>query len=175
MSQTLTGWGDRVAVERIDGVPLRMYVERPHRAEHLLAFASRWGARPHVVQGNRVLTFDDLRRTVSAKTKDLVSLGVGPGERVGLMGWNSPDYVVNFWAVLAAGGVPVLFNTWWSEREVGEAHELLRPVLVLADRHATARISPAWARGAWETEPDAAAQLEVRPVRAQASATRSSR
>ena len=158
MSQAVARWGDRVAVEWIDGVPFRMYVERPRRVEHLLAFASRWGARPHVVQGERVLTFDDLRRITSAKTKDLVRLGVGPGERVGLMGWNSPDYVVNFWAVLAAGAVPVLFNTWWSEAEVGDALELLRPVLVLADRHATARIPSGWARAAWETDPDAAAR-----------------
>ena len=55
------GGATEVAVESIDGVPFRMYVERPRRVEHLLAFASRWGARPHVVQGERVLTFDDLR------------------------------------------------------------------------------------------------------------------
>ena len=118
MSQAVARWGDQVAVERIGGVPFRMYVERPRRLEQLLAFAGRWGSRPHVVQGERVLTFDDFRRLMAAKTKDLVRLGVGPGERVGVMGWNSADYVVNFWAVLAAGAVPVLVNTWWSEAEV---------------------------------------------------------
>ena len=82
MSQAVARWGDQVAVEWIDGVPFRMYVERPRRLEQLLAFASRWGARPHVVQGERVLTFDDLRRLTAAKTKDLVRLGVGPGDRV---------------------------------------------------------------------------------------------
>jgi acyl-CoA synthetase (AMP-forming)/AMP-acid ligase II len=156
MSQTMTRWGDQVAVEWIDGVPFRMYVHRPRRIEHLLAFASRWGTRPHVVQGARVLTFDDLRRITTAKTKELVGLGVGSGERVGLMGWNSPDYVVNFWAVL--------FNTWWSEREVDAALELLRPVLVLADRHATARIPSGWACAAWETDPDAATPASVDDV-----------
>ena len=83
MSQALARWSDQVAVERIGGVPFRMYVERPRRLEQLLAFASRWGARPHVVQGERVLTFDDFRRLTAAKAKDLVRLGVGPGERVG--------------------------------------------------------------------------------------------
>jgi acyl-CoA synthetase (AMP-forming)/AMP-acid ligase II len=130
----------------------------------LLAFASRWGARPHVVQGERVLTFDTLRRLTNAKTKELVTLGLGPGERVGLMGWNSPDYVVNFWAVLGAGAVPVLFNTWWSEGEITDAVELLRPSLVLADRHATARIPSGWARAAWETDPDTAVPALVEDV-----------
>ena len=156
MSQAVARWGDQVAVEWIDGVPFRMYVERPRRVEQLLAFASRWGARPHVVQGERVLTFDDLRRITSAKTKDLVRLGVSPGERVGLMGWNSPDYVVNFWAVLAAGAVPVLFNTWWSEAEVGDALELLRPVLswpIAMRRRGSPRVGRA---RPWETDPGGA-------------------
>jgi acyl-CoA synthetase (AMP-forming)/AMP-acid ligase II len=161
MSEAGARWGDRVAVELADGVRFRMYAERPRRVEHLLSFASRWGARPHIVQGDRVLTFDDLRRTISAKTKDLVSLGVGTSDRVGLMGWNSPDYVVNFWAVLAAGAIPVLFNTWWSEAEVGEALELLRPGLMLADRHAVARMPSGQARAAWETAPDGAAPAGV--------------
>ena len=161
MPQTVARWGDRVAVEPVDGVPFRMYVERPRRVEHLLAFASRWGARPHVVQGERVLTFDALRRLTSAKTKELFDLGVSPSQRVGLMGWNSPDYVVNFWAVLATGAVPVLFNTWWSEPEVADALELLRPVLVLADRRAAARIPEGWARAGWETDPDAPAPVGV--------------
>jgi acyl-CoA synthetase (AMP-forming)/AMP-acid ligase II len=164
MSQAVARWSDQVAVERISGVPFRMYVERPRRLEQLLAFASRWGARPHVVQGERVVTFDDLRHLTTAKTKDLVCRGISPGERVALMGWNSADYVVNFWAVLAAGAVPVLFNTWWSETEVGEALELLNPALVLADRRATARIPSGWACAAWETDPAAPAAAGVDDV-----------
>jgi acyl-CoA synthetase (AMP-forming)/AMP-acid ligase II len=164
MSQAAACWGDRIAVELVGGVPFRMYADRPRRVEHLLAFAGRWGSRPHVVHGDRVLTFDDLRHSVSAKAKDLVRLGVAPGERVGLIGWNSPDYVVNFWAVLAAAGVPVLFNTWWSEREVCDAQELLRPVLVLADQRARARIPPGTALGAWETDPGAGAPAGVADV-----------
>ena len=164
MSQAVARWSDQVAVERIGGVPFRMYVERPRRLEQLLAFASRWGARPHVVQGERVLTFDGFRCLTGTKAKDLVRLGVGPGERVGVMGWNSADYVVNFWAVLAAGAVPVLFNTWWSDAEVAEALDLLRPVLVLADRRATARIPAGWACAAWETDPEAATAAVVDDV-----------
>jgi acyl-CoA synthetase (AMP-forming)/AMP-acid ligase II len=152
MSRAIPRWGDRVEVERINGVPFRMYVERPHRLEHLLAFASRWGARPHIVQADRVLTFDDLRHAVMGKTRDLVQHDVKAGDRVFLMGWNSADYVVNFWAVLRAGAVPVLANTWWSEAEVSDALELLHPALALADRRASTKIPPGWARAAWEVD-----------------------
>ena len=36
MSQALARWSDQVAVERIGGVPFRMYVERPRRLEWAL-------------------------------------------------------------------------------------------------------------------------------------------
>lgn len=152
MSQDVPRWGDQVVVERINGVPFRMYTERPRRLEHLLDFATRWGTRWHVVQAARVLTFDDLRRAVTAKSSDLVRCGVGPGDRVFLMGWNSPDYVVNFWAVVRAGALPVLVNTWWSEGEVRDALELLCPVLTLADRRAAAKLPAQKAAVAWEAD-----------------------
>ena len=70
MSSATALWGDRIAVEVLGGVPLRMYTERPRRVEHLLAFADRWGARPHIVQGERVVTFDVLRHAIGAKARD---------------------------------------------------------------------------------------------------------
>ncbi|TXC71078.1 acyl--CoA ligase [Sphingomonas ginsenosidivorax] len=144
-------WGTEIVVEDVGGIPYRLYAERPKRLEHLLALAPRWGAQPHIVQGDRVLSFDDLIGLVDRKTSELVGLGIGGGDRVFLMGWNSPDYVVNYWAVLKAGGVPVLVNTWWSEAEVADALELLAPVLVLADARCATKIPGGWATGSWET------------------------
>jgi acyl-CoA synthetase (AMP-forming)/AMP-acid ligase II len=143
-------WGDRVAVEHVAGVPFRMYAKRPRRIEDLMAHARRWGARPHVVQGDHLLTFDDLRHAATAKAHALVSLGTRRQDRVFVMGWNSTEYVVNFWAVLLAGAVPVLANTWWSATEVSDAVASLEPTLVLTDRHAAAKVPPAWRRGVWE-------------------------
>lgn len=67
MASATALWGDRIAMEVVGGVPFRMYAERPRRVEHLLAFADRWDARPHLVQGARVVTFEALRRAVAAK------------------------------------------------------------------------------------------------------------
>ena len=67
MSTAQARWGDQIAVEVVNGVPYRMYTERPRRVEDLLAFADRWGTRPHIIQGDRVVTFDDLRKAVAAK------------------------------------------------------------------------------------------------------------
>ena len=146
-------WGDEIAVEVIDGVPYRMYVERPRRVEDLLAFAQRWAARPHIIHGDRVLTFDDMHQAVVAKVAELRDLGITRGDRVFILGWNSPEWVVNFWACLCAGAVPVLANTWWSAAEVAKGLALLEPALTLADAAAAAK-TPAGSRcGAWAIAP----------------------
>jgi acyl-CoA synthetase (AMP-forming)/AMP-acid ligase II len=145
-------WGDRIAVEEIRGVPFRMYAERPRRVEHLLAVADHWGARPHIVQGERVVTFNALRHAIAAKARELVTLGVGRGERVFLLGWNSPEWVANFWACLRTGAVPVLANGWWSAGELAEALAALQPAITLADAHGAAKMPPAWRCGPWEVD-----------------------
>jgi steroid-24-oyl-CoA synthetase len=153
MSTAQTRWGDEIAVEVVNGVPYRMYVERPRRVEHLLAFARRWGTRPHIIQGDRVVTFDDMRKAALAKVVELNDLGVKRGERVFILGWNSPEWMVNFWACLCAGAVPVLANTWWSAAEVAKGLAALEPVLTLADGPAVAKMPAGSRRGAWAVTP----------------------
>src|SRR5437870_5754179 len=118
MAATTAQWGDQIAVEVVNGIPYRMYTERPRRVEELLANARRWETRPHIIQGERVVTFDDQLRAVDNKARDLAGLGVKRGDRIFILGWNGPEWVVNFWACLRAGAVPVLANAWWSASEV---------------------------------------------------------
>jgi acyl-CoA synthetase (AMP-forming)/AMP-acid ligase II len=147
-------WGDQIAVEVVNGVPYRMYTERPRRVEDLLAFAGRWDTWPHIIQGDRIVTFDEMQKAVLAKVAELRDLGVKRGERVFILGWNSPEWVVNFWACLCVGAVPVLANTWWSAAEVTKGLAALEPVLTLADRPAATKM-PAGSRcGRWAVTPE---------------------
>ena len=152
MASATALWGDRIAVEVLGGVPLQMYTQRPRRVEHLLAFADRWGARPHLVQGERVVTFDVLRHAIGAKARELVALEVGRGARVFLLGWNSPEWIVNFWACLQIGATPVLANGWWNAGELADALVALQPALTLADAHGAAKMPPAWRCGPWAVD-----------------------
>lgn len=149
MTSAQARWGDQIAEEVIHGVPYRMYTERPRRVEELLEFASRWGDRPHIIHGDRVLTFVDFHKAVLAKAAELLDLGLKRGDRVFILGWNSPEWVANFWACLRAGAVPVLANAWWSAAEVANALAALKPDLILADTHAAAKIPAGWRSGVW--------------------------
>lgn len=147
MQATAKRWGDQVATEVINGIPYRMYTERPKRVEELISFAGGWSDRPHVLQGDRAVSFAEVERAIDAKARQLVTLGVKPGERVFLLGWNSAEWIVNFWACLRVGAVPVLANTWWSAAELATAMEALQPAATLADTQAAAKL-PAGARKA---------------------------
>jgi acyl-CoA synthetase (AMP-forming)/AMP-acid ligase II len=149
MSTTAARWGDEIAVEVHGGVPYRMYTERPRRVESVLQLARRWGTRPHIILGERVFSFDDMRGAVDAKVAELKACGVKRGDRIFLVGWNGPEWVVNFWACLCAGAIPVLANTWWSAAEMASGLAALEPALTLADSSAAAKM-PAGARcGPW--------------------------
>jgi acyl-CoA synthetase (AMP-forming)/AMP-acid ligase II len=161
MSSATTFWGKQIAVEEIGGVPFRMYTDRPRRIEHLLSFADCWGARPYVVQGERMVTFDGLQHASAAKAQQLVENGVGRGDHVLIFGWNGPDWMINFWACVRIGAVPVLGNAWWSEDELTHALNVLRPVLVLADTRGAAKIPQAWHLGPWEMDETSASVTTV--------------
>jgi acyl-CoA synthetase (AMP-forming)/AMP-acid ligase II len=165
MSTASTFWGKQIAVETIGGVPYRMYKDRPRRIEHLLPFAQHWGSRPYIVQGERVLTFEALLRASAEKARALGESGVGRGDRVFINGWNSPDWVLNFWACVRLGAVPVLANAWWSESELGHALNLLRPVVVLADARGVAKLTAQWRQGPWEVDERSSASCATADMR----------
>lgn len=142
-------WGDQVAVEVVNGIPYRMYSERPRRVEQLLDFATRWSTRPHIIKDDHVVTFGEMRQAVANKAAELLKLGVKSGDRVFVIGWNGPEWVVNFWACLQAGAVPVLANTWWSAAELANGLAALQPVLTLADTSAAAKMPSGSPCGPW--------------------------
>jgi acyl-CoA synthetase (AMP-forming)/AMP-acid ligase II len=149
-------WGQAIVVVERHGAPYRMYAERPRRVEQLLAFADRWGSRSLVIQGGQELSFADLLSAVAAKAAGLADAGLSPQQRVLILGWNSPEWIINFWACMQIGAVPVLANAWWSEAEVAAALDLIRPTLVLAHAPGASKVPAAWRRGPWETGPAAA-------------------
>ncbi|WP_040167338.1 class I adenylate-forming enzyme family protein [Microbacterium gorillae] len=133
MSESSPVWGTDIAVEQVDGIAFRMYRDRPRRLEELLDLGLRWADRPHLVQGERVVTFADLHAAVGADAARLQAVGVAPGDRVLLLGWNGPEWIVHYWAITACGAVPVLANAWWSETELAHAVATLAPAAVVVD------------------------------------------
>lgn len=141
-----------MAVENVDGTSFRMYTDRPHRIEDLLSFTASWPNRACIVQGTRSISFAELKQASATKAAYLQKQSVKRGDRVFILGWNGPDWVLNFWACLQMGAIPVLGNTLWSDAEFTDALELIDPKIILADAPARAKLpkDAPWMFGAWE-------------------------
>jgi acyl-CoA synthetase (AMP-forming)/AMP-acid ligase II len=160
-----TYWSNQIAVENIGGVPFRMYANRPRRLDELLGFADHWADRHCVIQGERTVTFAALKRAIDAKGRWLLEAGIARGDHVFVIGWNGPDWVINYWSCLRIGAVPVLANAWWSDVEIADALDLIKPAIVLADATAAARIpgGKGWRLGEWECDENAATVAALGP------------
>jgi acyl-CoA synthetase (AMP-forming)/AMP-acid ligase II len=147
-----TAWGHEIETVRVGNREYRMFTHRPRSLASILELAGRWGDRPHIVQGDRVMSFAQLQEAVDARARDLVHRGVCPGDRVVLLGWNSPEWIVNFWATTIVRGVAVLANAWWSPVELKETLERIEPALVLADDRLVDRLDGEYALAPWSVD-----------------------
>src|SRR6202043_2493091 len=126
--------GSEVVDEVVLGSPCRAFARRPHHLGELLVASRRFPDREYVVQGDTRLTFAEHERAVAGVRGLLVSFGLQPGDRVLLLGANTVEWVIAFWALVDAGCVVVLGNAWWGAAEVTHALEVARPQVVVADR-----------------------------------------
>jgi len=139
-------WGTAVSRRTDSSTPFLMYEPRRRHLIELLDDVVRWPGRDLVVQGERRVSTERFLGAVEVATAHLVKQGLTPGERVLLLAPNSPEWVVGFWATLAAGAVIAPGNGWWSADEVAHAVRLLRPTLVIGDERRLASVPDGPAR-----------------------------
>jgi acyl-CoA synthetase (AMP-forming)/AMP-acid ligase II len=125
-------WGTET-VRRERGVPFLVYEPRRTDAADLLDDVRHWGDRVHLVRGPQRMTYAEFLDLVPRAAAVLADHGVGRGDRVMVLAFNSVEWIVAFWATLAAGAVVVLANPWWSEPELRHSLGLVDVSLVLAD------------------------------------------
>nr|WP_205863343.1 long-chain fatty acid--CoA ligase [Planosporangium thailandense] len=87
-------------------------------AANLLRTVSRFPDRPALRLGDQVMSYADLDDASARVVTYLRSCGVGPGDRVGLMLPNVPQFAVAYYGILRAGAVVVPMNPLLKGREV---------------------------------------------------------
>ena len=126
-------WGDEVVAGEYGGHRGLVFKQRPRTFAELLAGVERWSHREFLVQGSRRITTGEFFAAVVRAREQLRPCGIQPGDRVMLLGHNSPDWVLALWAVWALGAVPVLGNRWWSVPEAAHSLALTSPRVVITD------------------------------------------
>lgn len=76
-----------------------------------LASASRFGSAPAVIDGDAVMSFDDVAAEMLLVARGLIDLGVEPGDRIALWAPNSARWITSALGILATGAWLVPLNT----------------------------------------------------------------
>ena len=100
--------------------------------------ARRFPDRPAVVwavPGGKTLTYRQLLQEVEKFSAVLAGLGVGKGDRVGLILPNSPQYVIAYYATVRLGAIIMGNNPLYTHRELShQLKDAQQDVIVVLDR-----------------------------------------
>lgn len=89
--------------------------------------------RPAVVTATRAVSYGELRAQVYRLAGELTRLGIRPGDRVGILFRNSPEFVIAYWAALNTGALAVPLNEHYQQNEVAYFIDACALQLILTD------------------------------------------
>lgn len=132
----LTGSGGEFELAEEDVLGARMTVFRNRRRNlgEVLAASAAYGDRDYIVTAEGRLSFaGHAQRAASLAAALREEHGVRPGDRVAINAANHPDWIVSFWAAVAAGAIVVAYNAWWSRHEIEYAVGHTEPKVLIVD------------------------------------------
>lgn len=101
-----------------EGVPPSLTYDDLTLPQILERTASRFPDRTAILFEGLRLTYRELKDAVDRMATALVNLGVKPGDRVAIQLPNLPQTVIAYYGVLRAGGVAVMTNPMYVQREI---------------------------------------------------------
>jgi long-chain acyl-CoA synthetase len=157
MSEGLTGPGGAYELEDrlFRGRTHRMFRHGPRTLGELMARAIETNrlrpAARMTEQDGRVTTYGAFETAVTALTDTLrEALGVRPGQHVAIAMGNRVEWIVSLFAIVAAGGVPVLVNSRGAGEEMDRAIRLADCEIAVSDRERHALLC-GYARPGWRS------------------------
>ena len=149
--------------ENVLGTDLPVFTNRRRALGELLdQAAERYGEAEHLVYQNRRISFAEHREIARACAAGLRDrYGITGGDRVAILGANSPDWLHAFWGTTLAGGVTAALNGWWTQSEIEYGLELSQPKLLIGDHRRLARLDRDPGIPVLEIESDMAGLVEA--------------
>jgi len=135
-----------IVVEEVEGAPVQVVKNRSRSLRELLEKSVAQGDAEYMAftsdaESYRRFSFAEHARLVASTAAVLRDeYGVGPGDRVAILGANSPEWIVTCWATVALGGIAVGLNGWWTEPEIRYGVEDCEPRVLVGDAARLARL-----------------------------------
>ena len=105
--------------ETIRGLPMRTFKNREKSMREKIANAGLRGETEFLVQGDQRISYGEFARRVwgtAAALRD--EQGLRRGDRLAILSYNSPDWLIALFAATSVGGVALGLNGWWSTEEI---------------------------------------------------------
>jgi long-chain acyl-CoA synthetase len=117
----LTGPGApfEVVTETVAGRPQRNFKNRERSLREKIANAGLRGDVECIVYGGRRITYRDFARLVWGAARGLRERhGFRHGDRLAVLSYNCPEWIVALFGATSLGGIGVGLNGWWSAEEL---------------------------------------------------------
>ncbi|KTB48442.1 class I adenylate-forming enzyme family protein [Dehalogenimonas alkenigignens] len=95
--------------------------------------ARRHGQRTAFKLGDRQLSFENLDKLSNGLARNLVNLGIKPGDRVALLLENSPDFPICYFGIAKAGAIAIPLDTKYKILEIKAVFDHCRPAALIAE------------------------------------------
>jgi len=100
------------------GVPVHLDYPEITASDYLDDAAEKYPTKACAIYRDQSITFAEMRQLSNVLAGGLVNLGVKPGNRVGIILPNIPQFILAFYGVLKAGGVVVAINPQYKQLEL---------------------------------------------------------
>ena len=117
----LTGPGGpfEIVTEDVGGIPVKNFARRERSLREMIATAGERGDAECMIQGERRISYGEFTRLVwgaAAALRD--EFGFRNGDRLSVLAYNSPDWLVTLFGATSLGGIGVGINGWWKSEEI---------------------------------------------------------
>lgn len=128
--------------QEVFGERITVFANRPPHLRAMLEASAAFGDKTYVhFDDGRSLTYTEHLAAVGSIAAALSEkYGIGPGDRVGILGANSLEWLLTFWATISLGACAIAFNGWWQDDEIRYGLDLTKPKLLVVDQKRLERI-----------------------------------
>jgi long-chain acyl-CoA synthetase len=116
---TAPGAPFEIVTEVVRGRPMKTFKNRERSLRDKITAAAARGDVDFLVQGDRRVTYGAFARQVWGAARALTrDHGLAKGDRVAILSYNCPDWIIALFGATSAGGIGVGLNGWWATEEI---------------------------------------------------------
>jgi long-chain acyl-CoA synthetase len=140
---TAPGAPFEIATETILGRPAKTFAKRERSMREKVTNAAARGDVDFLVQGERRISYGDFGRGVWGAAHALETHhGLAKGDRLAILSYNCPDWIIALFGATSAGAIGVGLNGWWATEEIEYGLEDSGSRYLVVDERLYPRVEP---------------------------------